>query len=211
MALKRFVIAALSIALAQSTMLVQQANAVPVAGASRLKMEVHSKTKPMKRPPALAGKRTVPPLAFISFCNRNAEQCAVHKGDLTMRNGLVIATPAVLAGLIRVNSQVNGSMRLHSDSPTQDVWKTDVSAGDCEDYVLTKRARLLAMGWPSSALSIAIVQTPKGEGHAVLIAHTDAGEFVLDNLKTNMLVRAKSDYRFISMQDGSRRLGWIKL
>jgi predicted transglutaminase-like cysteine proteinase len=211
MAIKRIVIAALSIALSQSTMLVQQANAFPIGGVSRLKSEIQPKTKPIQRQPSVVGRRTVPPLAFVNFCNRNKDQCAVQKGNLAMRNGLVIATPAVLAGLIQVNSQVNVSMRRHSDNPTQDVWKADVSAGDCEDFVLTKRARLLAMGWPSSALSIAIVQTPKGEGHAVLVAHTDAGEFVLDNLKAHMLARAKTDYRFISMQDGSRRLGWNML
>ena len=135
----------------------------------------------------------------------------VRPGSLAMRNGVVIATPAVLSGLITVNTQVNAAIRQHSDNPRQDVWKMDVTAGDCEDYVLTKRAQLLAKGWPSSALSIAVVFTPKGKGHAVLVARTDAGDFVLDNLRGEMVTREKSDYRFVSMQDGSRRLGWVAL
>jgi predicted transglutaminase-like cysteine proteinase len=211
MAIKRIVIAALSVALMQSTMLAQHASAFPVGGVSRLKAELQSKTSPAQRQPAFLGRRAVPPLAFVNFCNRNMGQCTVRNGNLAMHKGLVIATPAVLASLVQVNAQVNASMRLHSDNPTQDVWKAEVTAGDCEDYVLTKRARLLAKGWPSSALSIAVVQTPTGEGHAVLVARTDAGDFVLDNIKTQMLPRAKTDYRFISMQDGSRHLGWIAL
>ena len=47
--------------------------------------------------------------------------------------------------------------------------------------------------------------------HAVLVARTDAGEFVLDNLRGEIITREKSDYHFISMQDGSRRLGWVAL
>ncbi|HEY5409194.1 MAG TPA: transglutaminase-like cysteine peptidase, partial [Caulobacteraceae bacterium] len=54
--------------------------------------------------------------------------------------------------------------------------------GDCEDYVLEKRRALLVRGIPAAALSIAVVRTRRGEGHAVLLVVTDRGELVLDSL-----------------------------
>lgn len=207
-------IAAFTFALAHPAVHVKSASALPISGVSRLKAEIHAKPPGQKLrqvTPAVQGRRAVPPLAYVNFCKRDKGQCAVKPGTLPMRNGVVIATPAVLSSLISVNMKVNAEIRLHSDNSRQDVWKVDVAAGDCEDYVLTKRARLLAEGWPSSALSIAIVFTRKGEGHAVLVARTDAGEFVLDNLRAEIIKRAQSDYRFVSMQDGSRRLGWVAL
>jgi predicted transglutaminase-like cysteine proteinase len=213
LAINRIMIAVLTFALAQTAVPAKPGSAFPFTSVSRLKNEVIVNPVPpqRQRTPAIEDRRAVPPLAFVSFCNRNKDQCTVRLGSLPMRNGTVIATPAVLSGLITVNTQVNSAIRKHSDNPRQDVWKMDVTAGDCEDSVLTNRAQLLAKGWPSSALLIAVVFTPNGKGHAVLVARTDAGDFVLDNLRSEMITREKSDYRFVSMQDGSRQLGWIAL
>ncbi|MEI9891615.1 MAG: transglutaminase-like cysteine peptidase [Caulobacteraceae bacterium] len=40
--------------------------------------------------------------------------------------------------------------------------------GDCEDIVLTKRKRLMDMGWPADLLRIAVVIDGHGDLHAVL-------------------------------------------
>ena len=213
MAIKRIMIAAFTFAVAQSAFLVKSASASPFTGASRLKGELSVKPGHTlrQRLPAIKKRFALPPNAFVNFCRRKTDQCAVRQGKLAVRDGVVIATPAVLSSLISINTQVNKTIRSQSDGPRQDVWEVNVMAGDCEDYVLTKRAQLLAKGWPSSALAIAVVYTPKRIGHAVLVARTDAGEFVLDNLRGEIITREKSDYHFISMQDGSRRLGWVAL
>jgi predicted transglutaminase-like cysteine proteinase len=56
----------------------------------------------------------------------------------------------------------------------------------CKDYVLVKRRKLIEAGVPRESLLIAIVWTAQEQGHAVLIAHTDRGDFVLDNLMPNV-------------------------
>jgi predicted transglutaminase-like cysteine proteinase len=54
--------------------------------------------------------------------------------------------------------------------------------GDCEDYALEKRRRLIAAGVPESALSMAVAVTARGETHAVLVVSFESGDWVLDNL-----------------------------
>jgi len=87
--------------------------------------------------------------------------------------------------LVLVNTLVNLQIRYESELPGEDIWQDDVSitAGDCEDYALVKRRLLVAKGWPAGALSIAIGRASKHDRvlHAVLIARTDKGDFVLNN------------------------------
>lgn len=54
--------------------------------------------------------------------------------------------------------------------------------GDCEDYALEKRRRLIAAGVPAEAMSMAVAVTRRGERHAVLVVAFEAGDVVLDNL-----------------------------
>ena len=52
--------------------------------------------------------------------------------------------------------------------------------GIAKIWGLLKRKRLIERGWPSSTLLMTIVTTSSGEGHAVLTAVTDQGDYVLD-------------------------------
>uniref|UniRef100_UPI0026399AD3 transglutaminase-like cysteine peptidase n=1 Tax=uncultured Maritalea sp. TaxID=757249 RepID=UPI0026399AD3 len=81
--------------------------------------------------------------------------------------------------LLRVNSGINRAIRPRNDKG--DIWSINVSAGDCEDYVLTKRAELIKFGLPASALRIATAYTQNGQGHAVLVVISRQGDYVLDN------------------------------
>ena len=47
---------------------------------------------------------------------------------------------------------------------------------------MNKRVHLIARGVPAGALRLAIGLTAQGQGHAVLIVRTTAGDYVLDNL-----------------------------
>jgi predicted transglutaminase-like cysteine proteinase len=80
--------------------------------------------------------------------------------------------------------------------------------GDCEDYVLEKRHRLIAAGVAQQNLSIAIVQTNRGVLHAVLLVRTDAGEMVLDNLSYWILPWDQAPYRWIARQILGRADDW---
>lgn len=72
--------------------------------------------------------------------------------------------------------------------------------GDCEDYALEKRRRLIAAGVPAQALSMAVVVTARGESHAVLIASVENGDIVLDNLSPWATPWEDLNYRWVQRQ-----------
>ena len=112
----------------------------------------------------------------------------------------VVVTGELAATLEKVNSDINRSIAPVSDEGP-DVWSLNVSAGDCEDYVLAKRHALIASGLPPSALRIAYVMTSRQEGHAILVVKTDVRDLVLDNLSSAVLPLDESGYRVISMSE----------
>lgn len=119
-----------------------------------------------------------------------------------------------------VNRDVNRSM-LQTDDQRQyavsDYWNIPVARpgsrtrGDCEDFVLAKRAALIARGVPGSALSIALVTTPWNEPHAVLLVASDRGDFVLDNLDERIFHWSRADLAWRSRQRPGDILKWIDL
>jgi predicted transglutaminase-like cysteine proteinase len=72
--------------------------------------------------------------------------------------------------------------------------------GDCEDYALEKRRRLIAAGIPAQALSMAVVVTGRGESHAVLVATVENGDIVLDNLSPWATPWEDLNYRWVQRQ-----------
>jgi predicted transglutaminase-like cysteine proteinase len=87
----------------------------------------------------------------------------------------------------------------------------DDGYGDCEDYVLLKRKMLMQAGWPSEALLITVVREKNGDGHAVLTAKTDKGEFVLDNQNPDILLWSETNYRFVKRQSQLDPNLWVSL
>lgn len=116
-----------------------------------------------------------------------------------------------------VNRRMNRGIRNASDARLygrEDHWTQpsgDQPQGDCEDYVLAKRAGLIAAGVPAEALSIAIVETPWGESHAVLLLASDQGEYVLDNLSPWISRWDRVDYRWRERQAPGRPFDWVSV
>lgn len=92
--------------------------------------------------------------------------------------------------LWRIDTELHRAFRYRSDTVlygVTDKWTrplliSGLLYGDCEDYALELRHRLLKVGWPSDALRLALCSTPSGERHAALVILTDRGAFVADNL-----------------------------
>lgn len=163
----------------------------------------HSKYRSMTSTSKTVSRGTMPPFAYIQFCVKNRAACRDTAGKLAMAGGnKVKLTKHLEQQLASVNQSVNSSMRPRRDGPS-DRWAIGDRAGDCEDFAMTKRARLIAAGWPSSALSMTVVKTRSGEGHAVLSVHTSNGTLVLDNLKKSVRPLNKVPYKIIAMQAGS--------
>lgn len=83
-----------------------------------------------------------------------------------------------------INAQINASTTYKSDIDrfgVPEFWDKAAGIGDCEDYVLAKRARLLDAGWPIEEMGICLCHVETGEYHCVLYVETDQGGVILDN------------------------------
>ena len=152
-------------------------------------------------------RRTAAPFAHVMFCARNPDECTA-RGDVSE----VSLSPLADKQLHAVNTSVNRSIRPVDERPDQgDVWQVNVKAGDCEDFALTKRDHLIAMGWSAKALRIAVTKTPAGKGHAVLVVKTDRGDLVLDNRTNEIKSWTDTDLRWLMIQSGDNPRIWYEL
>jgi len=134
---------------------------------------------------------SVAPIAFSLYCLDHIDEC-------TKSSRSQVAYTSKIRGLLAsVNRSVNRSIRPLNER--RDVWSLNPAYGDCDDYVMTKRSRLIRAGVPSSALRVAVVRTPRGEGHAILLVKTSAGEYALDNLRKTIVKRNQTGYRFLNV------------
>ena len=124
-------------------------------------------------------------------------------------------TPDLWKLITETNDRVNRAIAQRPDIQVYGVaeyWNNPLehglNAGDCEDFVLEKRHGLIAAGVPATALSIAVVTTPRGETHAVLLVATSRGEFVLDSLTAWVLPWDKTPYRWRERQVAGSAPRW---
>ena len=142
---------------------------------------------------------TKTPIAFRIFCIRNAAHCSEGETE-------EISFSDEQHELIKnINYKVNKSIKPRRDNG--DKWQAYVKAGDCEDYVLTKRAELVRAGLPISALRVATATTGSGEGHAVLIVRTSNADYVLDNRSNQIKTVDRTDLNWIAIS-GANPLEW---
>lgn len=156
----------------------------------------------------VASKRTAAPFAHVRFCLDNPGQCVGGGAEMIELNA------ERQAELTRINDKVNRAIRPVNDNASVaggDVWSLDVAEGDCDDYAVTKREKLLAAGWSPSALRIAVARTGSGEGHAVLVVKTDKGDLVLDNRSNRIKSWRFTDLRILKIQSGENPRQWYTL
>lgn len=108
-----------------------------------------------------------------------------------------------------VNRAVNQQIQYATDRANyglEDYWTRPKNGlGDCDDYTLEKRARLLAAGVPIEDLRIAFVEIPGVGYHAILVAtDPERGDWVLDNRQEHLVRFSETGYRLISIQNGER-------
>lgn len=153
---------------------------------------------------------TQPPYGFVQFCGRTPEEC--QQGPLEEQR--FSATPARLSELDTVNRSVNRVIAPATDLEIYnqaEYWTIPTTRGDCEDYALLKRKRLMARGWPASALLMTVVRDEKGEGHAVLTARTLQGDFILDNKVDEVKAWHRTRYEFVMRQSYLNPHIWMTL
>jgi predicted transglutaminase-like cysteine proteinase len=136
-----------------------------------------------------------PPSQYAAFCEIEPTACELDGPS-------VVEWTAVRHGQLQdVNRRVNEEIEFVSDMDhlgLEEDWSFPVDCrGDCEDFVLEKRERLVAIGWPRSTLTIAFAfHEVQFFPHAVLLAETTAGTWVLDNLYDEVLCWDEVPYRY---------------
>jgi predicted transglutaminase-like cysteine proteinase len=152
---------------------------------------------------------TTPPIGYVDFCRHFPGECTISGGDEA-----VPLTERRWRDLQEVDTLVNRIVTPVTDLEyyqSEEVWTLPESYGDCEDYVLLKRKWLIERGWPTGSLLITVVFDEVGDGHAVLLARTSRGDFVLDN-KTDTIHRwYETAYRFVKRQSVRDPNRWVSV
>jgi predicted transglutaminase-like cysteine proteinase len=162
--------------------------------------------------PRLLSTEQAPPLpAWVTFCEQNANECAVDTNEPKK----VSLSAATLELIEAVNRYVNHTIRPMTDRDhwgVEDRWDLPTDGyGDCEDYQLLKRKLLAEAGLPRRALRMTVVvDDATGQGHAVLTVRTSGDDLILDNQTDEVLNWQESGYTFVK-RESSQSVGWVFL
>ncbi len=151
--------------------------------------------------PMVSGTASDAPSGYLAFCKRQPDQCAAGGSD---EPSVITLDASAWHLLQQVNTAWNTAVKPMEDAAHYghvDYWTIPKDGyGDCEDYALGKRMSLVERGMPRGALRLALAQTPSGEAHTVLIAMTDHGDYVLDNLNAAVQPWQATSYQWIARQ-----------
>ncbi|WP_432807270.1 transglutaminase-like cysteine peptidase [Microvirga terrae] len=152
----------------------------------------------------------MPVPGWIRFCKHRPDECTVDPSEPAR----IALTPQGWETLTRINRQVNAGIRPITDQEhwgVADRWDlAEDGYGDCEDFQLVKRKRLVAAGLSRRALRMAAVLDQGGAPHAVLMVRTDLGDFVLDNKHDTVLPWRQTGYVFLQREGGTGST-WVSL
>jgi predicted transglutaminase-like cysteine proteinase len=155
------------------------------------------------------GGVTSQPIGHYQFCQKNRRECS------SIRNANPAKVTAVGWRVIRdVNASVNRAIRPVTDRELfgrDELWTYPNGAGDCEDFVLLKRKKLMERGFAAADLLITVVRKPDGEGHAVLTVRSSEGDFILDNLENEVKLWSETPYRYLKRQASFHAGRWVSI
>ena len=156
----------------------------------------------------LSGRANAP-VGYVDFCRRVPSECVSQGSDRPVE-----LTPRIWQALNVVNTSANRGVSPITDAEyykVEELWTVPAYYGDCEDYVLLKRKRLLEQGWPTGALLITVVFDEVVDGHAVLLARTTAGDFALDNKTDEIRPWDQTPYTYVKRQSSSDPNRWMSI
>jgi predicted transglutaminase-like cysteine proteinase len=166
----------------------------------------------LQRPVVLGtgGLVSVVPPGLAMFCMHSPRECQVAPLASLGANAIPV--------LRFLNSDVNAGIVYRAPERTEqhglNYWQVlrNGQQGACIDYVLAKRHRLIALGYPAGAFSIAILHVagqPSDQLHAVLLARVAGQILVLDSLGDEVQrVERVSGYDWLSYSGFGNLLDW---
>ncbi len=178
---------------------------VQAGPAAAQNLKVPARTEPLT---PIGAANPIP--GWTAFCQTSTQDCAVDVSE----QEVIRLTAQAWKTIVQVNRQVNAMLEPMTDAEhwgVSDRWDLPQDgAGDCEDYQLLKRRLLVEAGLPARALRMTVVVDDTGEGHAVLMARTDRGDFILDNKHGGVLPWHQTGYTFVK-REGSHGTAWVSL
>lgn len=160
--------------------------------------------------PLIVKGSTKTPIGARQFCAARPDDCTPAAGP----SGPLSLSSALKRDLVDVNRRFNKQVVAVTDQAyykQRELWTYPDGYGDCEDFALAKRRELMQRGWPASSLLMTMVRQRNGDAHAVLVAVTTAGDFVLDNLVDDVLDWDQTDYKFVKMQTPASMNSWVDI
>ncbi|MBM6595396.1 transglutaminase-like cysteine peptidase [Microvirga pudoricolor] len=151
-----------------------------------------------------------PIMGWVRFCEQNTVECAVDVSEpATVQLGA-----KEWQTLQRINREVNVEIKAKTDKDhwgIEDRWDfAEDGYGDCEDYQLVKRRKLVEAGFPRRALRMTVVIDEEGAGHAVMMVRTDRGDLILDNKRNAILPWHQTGYTYVK-REGDTGTAWASL
>lgn len=152
------------------------------------------------------GNETSRPYGHVEYCTRNASDCRNRSASSNL--------PSARMGVLNsVNLAVNRAIKPTSDRTAfgrKEYWTEKARSGDCEDFALAKRAKLMRRGYNSSQLLLTMGY--KGsEAHTVLVVRTRDGDYVLDNLSDDVQPVQSARMSFRKIQSPGHGGRWLKI
>ncbi|CAN7446960.1 transglutaminase-like cysteine peptidase [Rhizobium sp. LjRoot30] len=157
------------------------------------------------------GPATTVPIGHYNFCKSHPLECLRQPDQASTTT---VSAQDSLAMIDAVNREVNAAIKPVLDIKLygqQEFWTYPTTAGDCEDFALLKRRKLIEKGLPAGALLLTTVKKADGEGHAVLTVHLDTGDFILDNLDNSVKLWTQTPYTFVKRQAAADPAQWLSL
>jgi predicted transglutaminase-like cysteine proteinase len=155
------------------------------------------------------GSKTSKPFGHVAFCRANPKECSRTKASAPD-----VITTARWGLMQKINTAVNRQIKPVTDQQSTgsaDNWSASVKSGDCEDYALSKRQKLIQAGFKSANLRLAMVRIQSGVAHLVLVVRTEKGDFILDNLNSVIKPWNQTGYRMVKIQAIGGGSEWIKI
>ena len=154
---------------------------------------------------------SAPPMpAWAAFCQRHPGECAVNSDEPST----IELTSRAWALIVTTNRAVNKEIKPITDHEhwgVEDRWDlAPDGSGDCEDYQLLKRRRLVQQGLPARALRMTVAVDEEQQGHAVLMVRTNRGDFILDNKTNAVLPWRETGYRLVK-RESENSAAWVAL
>lgn len=144
--------------------------------------------------------RDLPPVAEVNGPRGWQVWCRAHSDSCVAARAATLAlTPANWQTLNGVWADLAGRFVRVNDTGRQDVWRA-AWRGDCEDFALNLRERLIKAGVPRGALDLVVGFTEHGEAHTVLAIHSAHGTLIADVRQDRLLPWHALPYTWLAME-----------